>query len=99
MPPGASAALWEPGVAEPAQASRASPSAGAAEAIADGAHREDRRRIAGTAELATQVADVDVHDVRRGIMLVPPHRGEDLLARDDLPVVADQEHEQLELRR
>src|ERR1700757_3049081 len=63
-------------------------SAARAEAIADGAHGVDRRRVVGQGELAPQIADVDVDDVRRGIVVVAPHRGEDLLAREHRAVVA-----------
>src|SRR5258707_13733647 len=77
----------------------ASRSGGAAQPIPDGPHREDRRWVTGTAELAAQVADVHVDDVRRRIVLIAPHGAEDLLARDDLAVVAHEVDEQLELRR
>ncbi len=33
-----------------------------------------------TLELAPEIADIDIHDVRSGVVLVAPYRAEDLLA-------------------
>ena len=51
------------------------------------------------AELAAQVADVHIDDVRRRVVLVAPDGAQDLLAREHLPAVAQQVDQQLELGR
>ena len=47
--------------------------------VADRAHGLDRRRGAGRVELAPEVADVDLDDVRARVVVVAPDRAEDLL--------------------
>src|ERR1700722_17107831 len=64
------------------------------EAIAHRAHRVDRRGAVGQAQLAAEIADVHVDDVRRRIVLVAPHGAEDLLAVDDPAMVPEQVGEQ-----
>src|SRR6185312_1459813 len=64
------------------------------EPVADRAHRVDRGGAVRAAQLAAQVADVDVDDVRRRIVLVAPHGAQDLLAGDDPAAVAQQVGEQ-----
>src|SRR5271166_6156329 len=72
-------------------------SARAAEPVADRPYCDDRGRLRVGAELAPEVADIDVDDVGRGIVFIAPHGAEDLLAGHHLAVVAQQENEQLEL--
>src|SRR6185437_8411956 len=74
------------------------PSASIAESVADPANGEDRSRAAGTCELAPQVADIDIHDVRGRVVLIAPYRAQDLLTREHPSAVAYQIYEQLELR-
>ena len=48
------------------------------------------------AELASEISDVDIHDIGLGIVLVAPHGREDLLPRDSA-TVAHQMDQQVEL--
>ena len=66
----------------------------AVEPEADAAHGVDQRRVA---ELAAQVGDVAVDDVRRRLALAAPHLLERELAGDDAARVAQQQREQLGL--
>ena len=78
---------------------RAIASGAGREAVADRAQRVDRRRAAGQLELAPQVADVDLDDVRARVEVVAPHGAEDLLARERLVGMAQEVGEQVELAR
>ena len=51
----------------------------------------------GRAELAPEIADVDIDDVGLGIVLVAPNRREDLLAGENAAAMAHQMDEQVEL--
>src|SRR3954452_23700864 len=70
-----------------------------AQAIADVADRLDRGPAVVLAELAAQVADVDLQHLRARVEVEPPHRVEDLFAREHLIRVTHQVGEQLELAR
>ena len=69
-----------------------------AQAVADVAHRLDRAASV-VAELAAQVADVDVEHLGARVELEAPHRVEELLARQHLVGMPQQMGEQLELAR
>ena len=83
--------------AQPQLRSRRDLIARSTQPVADRAHGLDRGRRAGPAELAPQVADVDLDDVGAGVVVVAPDRGEDLLAAADPTGVAHQVGEQLGL--
>src|SRR6478735_8742706 len=68
-----------------------------AQAVADVADRLDRSLAVVLAEFATQVADVDLQHLRAGVEVEPPHRVEDLLAREHLIRVTSKVRQQLEL--
>src|SRR5262249_1985548 len=65
--------------------------------VAGRAHGFDRGIAVGLGELAAQVADVDVEDVRPRVVVIAPHRVQDLRAREDLVWVPHQVRQQLEL--
>ena len=83
----------DPG-SQPAQAHQPS-----TQPVARRAHGLDRRRPVGERELAAQVADVDLDDVRARVVVVAPDAVEDLLARQHLAGVAHEVREQVELLR
>ena len=70
-----------------------------AERVAHAAHRPEPVRPPELAELAAKVMDIQVDDVRVDVRLRAPHRIEDLLSREDLAGMADEEAEQCELAR
>src|ERR687896_287141 len=59
----------------------------------------DRARLVGRAQLAAQIANVHVDDVRAWLVVRCPDRGEDLGARYDLIGMAHQVLEERELAR
>src|SRR5918992_30752 len=63
------------------------------ESVSGPADRRDRLRT----ELLTQVPHVDLDDVRFGLVLVAPDTVEDLLSREHLPLVPEEELGQREL--
>src|SRR5205823_3596319 len=70
------------------------------EAVADGAHGHDRCLTSGARfpQLAPQVADEDVDQVGPRVVLISPNRAQQLFSFQDTTLVAQQIHEQLELR-
>src|SRR5215210_6659675 len=72
---------------------------GRVQAVADVANRLDWPLAIVLAELAAQVADVDLQHLRARVEVEPPDRVEDLLPREHLVRVARQIREQLELAR
>src|SRR5690348_7495878 len=71
----------------------------AIEAVPHRADRHDRRVVRVAAELAAQIADVDVDNVRPWIVVVAPYGAEDLLAGEHVPAISHQVDEELELGR
>ena len=59
----------------------------------------DQLRLARRVDLAPQLADVDVDEIGAGVEAVVPHAFEQDRPRHDLPRVADEEFEELELAR
>ena len=51
-----------------------------AEPITDTTNGEDRRRVPRASKLTTQIADIDIHDIGSGIVLVAPYGTQQLLA-------------------
>src|ERR1019366_4204946 len=70
-----------------------------AQPVADVAYCLDRVRLAFVAELASQVADVDLQHFGARVEVKAPDRVEELLAGEDLVGVAHQILEHLELTR
>src|SRR6187402_2700438 len=63
------------------------------------AHRTNERHLAGTVDLSTETADMDVDHVGTRIEMKTPHVFEDHLSRHHLAGVAHQELEEAELGR
>ena len=67
------------------------------EGVAHPAHRADKRGLAGSAQLLSQVGDVEVDNVRVHVARPAPDRGERHRARKDLAWALDQGGQQREL--
>src|SRR5919106_6091959 len=68
---------------------------GRPEPVPDAAHRLE----SPLSQLAAEVADVDVDDVRAGVIVIAPDQGEELLAAHDLVRVLEERSKKLELAR
>src|SRR5699024_2409106 len=69
-------------------------------AVADTAHgHHDRRVLRIVLDLGAQPLDVDVHQARVRAVAVPPHVAQQHVAGEDLPRLARQLREQVELER
>src|SRR5438270_11885838 len=79
------------------------------EAVANRAHGDDGRirglvagglregGLLGSLQLASQIPDVHVHDVRAGVVVVSPDRSQDLPAGKNASLVVHEVDKQLEL--
>src|SRR5689334_19886223 len=70
---------------------------GAHQPVASRAHGFDRGVAIDLGELPAQIADIDVEDVRPGVVVIAPDRVEDLRAREDPVRMPHQVRQQLEL--
>src|SRR5690348_5726490 len=69
------------------------------EDVADAADRVDQARLPGRLQLTPQIADVDLHDIRRSLEVEPPDRIQNDLARKHLTRPTHEEAQQLVLGR
>lgn len=66
----------------------------AAELVADAANRSNEGAVVSGVDLAAEIVDVDVHDVRHGVEIEFPNLLDDRAARNRLALMTHQEFQQ-----